>query len=65
MHSAVVRVLSRLGESELEFIVGVEWSRLELTLGTVNGVRDVVTVDPPQNNSCCLGNNVGPQQFTI
>lgn len=48
MHATEIRVLSGSGEAELEFLVGVERGRLELVLRTVDGVRDVVAVDPGQ-----------------
>ena len=46
MHAAVVGVFSGLGEAELELLVRVERRRFELTLRTINRVRDVIVVDP-------------------
>jgi hypothetical protein len=46
MHPAVKRVFPRLSKTELELIVRVHCGRLELSLRTVNGVGDVVVVDP-------------------
>jgi hypothetical protein len=46
VHPAVEWVFSRFYEFELEFIVRVERCRFELALRTVNGMGDVVLVDP-------------------
>jgi hypothetical protein len=46
MHPAVKQVFPRLSEAELTLIVRVHCGRLELPLCTVNGVGDVVVVDP-------------------
>jgi hypothetical protein len=46
MHPAVVGVLSRLGEAELELLVRVEGCRFELALGTIDRVGEIVAVDP-------------------
>src|SRR5580692_8022580 len=46
MHPAVKRIFSWLREAGLELIVGVEWCRFELALRTVDGVGNVVVVNP-------------------
>ena len=46
MDPTVERVFSRLVEAELELVVGVERARFELAFGAVNGVRNIIMVDP-------------------
>ena len=46
MDAAVERVFSWLCEAEFEFVIRVERTRSELALGAVDGMRNVVMVDP-------------------
>ena len=46
MHSAEVGIFSGFGETELEFIVRIERSRFEFAVGAVDGVGNIIAVDP-------------------
>jgi len=46
MHPAKELIFSRLVEAKLEVVVGVQRSRSELALGAINGVGNVIVIDP-------------------
>lgn len=51
MNAAEVRVLAWFGEGERVAVVGVEGVRLELLCGILDGVGNVVVVDPGNGSS--------------